>query len=328
MNVVFFVHAWAGTSNSGAEWTAHHYAKYLHQRGCKITVLLPENYLIHEGEKFNFISFYSGYYTNDFNKSLSESDIIFTHLDCTGNAINWSRYFKKQLIFLSHNDHDYRLIRFKHQNIHVVYNNKANKKNVNGGAYPNDSIICKPPIIPEDVTYNRKHGKYVTLINCNENKGGKILIELAKRLPKIKFLGVLGSYGEQIIDTSVKNIRYVEQTSSINLIYGKSNIILVPSAYESYGRVAIEAAINRLPVICTPTDGLVECLGNAGIYFERNDIDLMAEKIKELMEDEILYDFHQNIMRNLATSVMNYQTQELENFYTFIKNKSKNSYNE
>jgi glycosyltransferase involved in cell wall biosynthesis len=327
MNVVFFVHAWAGTSNSGAEWTAHHYAKFLHDKGCSISVILPEGQVFPEEERFEFITFISQY-SKGFYACLNASQIIITHLNCTGSAINWARVYKKQLIFLSHNDSDYRIIRSKWQNIHVVYNNKANKKNVSGGTYQNDSIICKPPIIPEDVMYNRKHGKYVTLINCNENKGGKILIELAKRLPKIKFLGVLGSYGDQIIDTSIKNIRYVEQTSSINLIYGKSNIILVPSAYESYGRVALEAAINRLPVICTPTDGLVECLGNAGIYFERNEIDLMAEKIKELMEDEILYDFHQNIMRNLATAVMNYQTQELENFYTFIKNKSKNSYNE
>ena len=328
MNVVFFVHAWAGTHNSGAEWTVQHYAKFLHQKGCSIEVILPENQIYPDGEKFAFIKFITGYYSNDFFLALSNADVVFTHLDNTGVAINWARHFKKHLIFLSHNDHDYRIVRARQANISVVYNNKANEKNVGGGPYPNPSIVCKPPIFPDDVKYNRKHGQNVTLINCNENKGGHILVELAKRLPKIKFLGVLGSYGEQIIDDTYKNLKYVAQTPDIHLIYGKSNIVLMPSDYESYGRVALEAAINRLPVICTPTDGLKECLGAAGLYFDREDIDGMAKKIEELMTDEILYDFHQNIMRNLAEERLKYQDQELEAFYTFIVDKANRQYNE
>ena len=328
MKIVFFVHAWAGTHNSGAEWTVQHYAKFLHQKGCSIEVILPENQIYPDGEKFSFIKFVTGYYSNDFFLALQNADVIFTHLDSTGVAINWARHYKKHLVFLSHNDHDYRIVRARQANISVVYNNKANQKNVGGGAYPNPSIVCKPPIFADDVRYNRKHGQNVTLINCNENKGGKILIELAKRLPKIKFLGVLGSYGEQIIDDTLKNLKYVPQTGDVHLIYGKSNIILMPSDYESYGRVALEAAINRLPVICTPTDGLKECLGAAGLYFDRNDIEGMAKKIEELMSDEILYDFHQNIMRNLAEERLKYQDQELEAFYTFIVDKAKRDYNE
>jgi glycosyltransferase involved in cell wall biosynthesis len=328
MKVVFFVHAWAGTHNSGAEWTVQHYAKFLHQKGCSIEVILPENQIYPDGEKFSFIKFVTGYYSNDFFLALQNADVIFTHLDSTGVAINWARHYKKHLVFLSHNDHDYRIVRARELNISVVYNNKANQKNVNGGAYPNPSIVCKPPIFADDVKYNRKHGQNVTLINCNENKGGKILVELAKRLPKIKFLGVLGSYGEQIIDDTLKNLKYVPQTGDVHLIYGKSNIVLMPSDYESYGRVALEAAINRLPVICTPTDGLKECLGAAGLYFDRNDLDGMAKKIEELMSDEILYDFHQNIMRNLAEERLKYQDQELEQFYTFIVDKAKRDYNE
>lgn len=328
MNAVFFVHAWAGTHNSGAEWTVQHYAKYLHSKGAKITAILPESEQKPTGDKFKFIKFVKGYYDNDFFVTLQNADIIFTHLNCTGLAINWARHYRKQLIFLSHNDHDYRYVRYKPQNIHVVYNNTANMRNVEGGAYPNDSIICKPPIFEDDVMHNRKHGKYITLINCNENKGGRILIELAKKLPQYKFLGVLGSYGEQIIDETLKNLKYVPQTQDVHLIYGKSNIILMPSDYESYGRVALESAINRLPVICTPTDGLKECLGDAGIYYDRHDIEGMAEMIIKLMGDEILYDFHQNIMRNLATEMLEYQNHELDNFYNFIKNKAKLKYHD
>ena len=61
MNVVFFVHAWAGTHNSGAEWTVQHYAKFLHQKGCNIEVILPENQIYPDGEKFAFLKFITGY---------------------------------------------------------------------------------------------------------------------------------------------------------------------------------------------------------------------------------------------------------------------------
>ena len=98
MNVVFFVHAWAGTHNSGAEWTVQHYAKFLHQKGCNIEVILPENQIYPDGEKFAFLKFITGYYSNDFFLALQNADVIFTHLDSTGVAINWSRTFKKQLI--------------------------------------------------------------------------------------------------------------------------------------------------------------------------------------------------------------------------------------
>jgi hypothetical protein len=54
----------------------------------------------------------------------------------------------------------------------------------------------------------------------------------------------------------------------------------------------------------------------------------MAAKIEELMSDEILYDFHQNIMRNLADERLKYQDQELERFFNFIVDKAKKPYNE
>jgi hypothetical protein len=64
------------------------------------------------------------------------------------------------------------------------------------------------------------------------------------------------------------------------------------------------------------------------LYFDREDIDGMANKIQELMTDEILYDFHQNIMRNLAEERLKYQEEELERFYTFILDKANKTYNE
>jgi hypothetical protein len=43
----------------------------------------------------------------------------------------------------------------------------------------------------------------------------------------------------------------------------------MPSSYESWGRVAIEAACSGIPTIAHPTDGLLEALGPAGIFVDR-----------------------------------------------------------
>jgi glycosyltransferase involved in cell wall biosynthesis len=58
----------------------------------------------------------------------------------------------------------------------------------------------------------------------------------------------------------------------------------MPSNYETYGMVAREAGVSGIPVICTPTDGLKENLGEAGIYVDYRDIDGYEKAIRELYD--------------------------------------------
>ncbi|WP_262928542.1 glycosyltransferase family 4 protein [Streptomyces sp. CBMA152] len=47
-------------------------------------------------------------------------------------------------------------------------------------------------------------------------------------------------------------------------VYSRSRVILMPSLYESWGRVAVEAFASGIPVIAHTTPGLVESMGEAG----------------------------------------------------------------
>ena len=125
----------------------------------------------------------------------------------------------------------------------------------------------------------------ITLINLWEDKGGLVLQEIAKWMPEYKFLGVKGGYGHQEV-CSLKNIEYVENTPEIKKMYAKSRIVLMPSKYESYGRVAVEAMASGIPVIAQPTPGLKESLGNAGIFCDRDKIDEWVETIKKLDDEK------------------------------------------
>ena len=72
-------------------------------------------------------------------------------------------------------------------------------------------------------------------------------------------------------------------------MYAKTDILLIPSKEESWGRVAVEAMSSGIPVIANPTPGLVESCGEAGIFCKRNDIDSWVREIRRLKTDSEYY---------------------------------------
>ena len=56
----------------------------------------------------------------------------------------------------------------------------------------------------------------------------------------------------------------------------------MPSAYETWGMVGVEAMTNGIPVIAHPTPGLRESLGDAGIFVDRDDPRAWAAEICRL----------------------------------------------
>jgi glycosyltransferase involved in cell wall biosynthesis len=122
----------------------------------------------------------------------------------------------------------------------------------------------------------------------NEAKGGKLFWELARVMPDKQFLGVKGAYGEQIgFARKLDNVTILENTPNIQEVYAKTNILLVPSHYESWGRVAIEASCSGIPVIAAPTPGLTESLGESGIFADPNSVAEWVEAIRSLDDDKI-----------------------------------------
>ena len=119
----------------------------------------------------------------------------------------------------------------------------------------------------------KKNPKYVTLVNCNENKGGDLLPKIAAALPEVQFMGVKGGYSEQIIDPNPpKNLIYIENQEDMTKVYQDTKILLMPSKSETWGRVAVEAMASGTPVIVSRSPGLLECVGKAENSCDRNDL--------------------------------------------------------
>jgi glycosyltransferase involved in cell wall biosynthesis len=125
----------------------------------------------------------------------------------------------------------------------------------------------------------------VTLINCNKNKGGDMLVSLAKKLPNTQFIGVKGGYGSQVVDTSLPNLRYIETTSDIKSVLKKTGILIMPSNSETWGRTAVEAMAAGIPVIHSESQGLIECVAGAGIMCAQSDEDAWGEAIERINRD-------------------------------------------
>jgi glycosyltransferase involved in cell wall biosynthesis len=209
------------------------------------------------------------------------SHCVFTHLDYTRWTIGMGSMMKKPVFHLIHNTHLYPEIQNANISQHIVYNSLWAKQKL---GYKWSNFILTPPTDYRDfeLGVDSADNEYITLINLNENKGGEIFYQIAKAMPYKKFLGVKGSYDEQIIK-DLPNITYIDKTTNILSVYQKTRILLMPSKYESWGITATEAMCCGIPVISTEAEGLKENCAKAGIFIkDRNDIESWVKEITKL----------------------------------------------
>lgn len=175
-----------------------------------------------------------------------------------------------------------------------------------------ESIVIHPPIFKENYLVERK-GSYLTQINLSRKKGGELFWEIARALPGRQFLAVKGRERDQVIPGQLPdNVELVEYTSDICSIYERTGVLLMPSqgygeqhrwtdefSAESYGRVAVEAAVSGIPVIAYPAPGIKEALGSEGIYCSMEIGDWVA-KIEELLGNTGYYEKVSDRVRDIG----------------------------
>lgn len=149
--------------------------------------------------------------------------------------------------------------------------------------------IMNPPVDYRHYAVDKHVRKYITLSNVNENKGGELLIELAKALPEYEFLGIMGGYRKQIIENGIPNLRYMTHTTEIKDVYAQTAILIMPSKEETWGRSAVEAMSSGIPVVVSPTPGLRECCQDAAVYCDRGDIGAWIATLRRLKTDTEYY---------------------------------------
>jgi glycosyltransferase involved in cell wall biosynthesis len=190
--------------------------------------------------------------------------------------------------------------------------------------YDGLQCIVHPRVDGDRFKFPKGHRKanqeYITLVNLwagsikgQNGKGPEVFYALAERFPDHKFLGVIGGYGEQDI-RNLPNVTIQKHTPDmVKDVYAKTKVLLMPSRYESFGRVALEGAFLGIPTIANPTLGLTEALGSGGIYADRDDSAAWAMALEDLLEPDI-YKKASDYAKTRAKFWKSKQSAELETF--------------
>ena len=181
-----------------------------------------------------------------------------------------------------------KIINSKTKNVHMVFNSNFTRDNFKEiEKYINTSVMF-PPIDTKKFNIKAENPKYITVINPVKDKGGNLLVELAKKMPEYRFLAVKGWYDpvkDNIDLDSLKNIKVWERQDDITKAYKNTKLLLVPSQIEEgFGRVAAEGLVCKIPVIASYNAGLKDALGDIGYYVnDFKSVEAWTKKIKEVL---------------------------------------------
>ena len=296
LKVTAYLHAYVliGNRNAGAETTIHDLLKRMVASGeWEAEVILSQVYKGWD-EQFSL----DGVTVTPFSdkrqpvQASYKSNLLMTHLENSPRISMLSRIYRCPSAMVVHNNLDITKGYLAQGTDLAVFNTDWVKQDVTK-SWRGKSTVVHPMIDPSRFPYFRKKGEYITLVNLWEGhptkqgkkydgKGTAVFYEMASRFPEEKFLGVIGGYGEQDIRTDLPNVTIAPHTSEIARdVYSQSKLILMPSRYESFGRVALEAAGCGVPSVVSTTPGLMEAFGDSGVYAEPDNMDQWETQIRQ-----------------------------------------------
>ena len=119
--------------------------------------------------------------------------------------------------------------------------------------------LLDPPPYPE---LGRFENEFVTLVNPCAVKGISIFLELADRLPQVRFAGV-PTWGTTQADRAAlarrANITLLDPVDNVDDILRRTRVLLVPSLWaEARSRIVVEAMLRGVPAIASNIGGIPE----------------------------------------------------------------------
>lgn len=341
MKVVLYLHLFPPEHNAGSETTVHAAMRAMVQRGHQVQVICDRSktapYVI---DGIEVVRPPRRNQQNWLRATVADCDLLVTHLDLTSLAMQLALAVKKPLVHFVHNDAQlmfWRVIPLKAQL--VVFNSHwiANKPqdwyfDNNPTLWPGASVVVHPVVEAEH--YRCERGDSITLVNPTNGKGQAIFYDLAQRMPERSFITAQGGYGYQVacpsrpLSASAKiaatdyvnhifyndkgeeqncyglpNVTHLRNDPDVRNVFRRTRVLLMPSDYESYGRVGVEAACAGIPTIAHPTEGLKEAFGDVAIFCDRNDVDSWEKEIDRLYTDEVYYQQRSHKALELANSL-------------------------
>lgn len=146
-----------------------------------------------------------------------------------------------------------------------------------------EKFVVPPPVDPS--LYRTRPGRKIGLSLSSHWKGGAIVAQVAKALPRRRFLVVKDGRGNGVaLFKGLRNVELVDFMEPRDF-YSQCRIQLLPSRSESYGRVGVEGAVSGIPLVASRCPGIREAMRGHGIYLPRNSVGRWVETVDGLMSD-------------------------------------------
>lgn len=301
MRVLALVHRYVPEHNAGAETMLHSMLRALARRGHDVTVSLSAQ----GGHPYDVdgVHVRPQKSPKDVFGFLGDADVLVSHLFDTPRTTFLGNWNHIPVVLIHHNsfrETKRSLITPQARVDLVAVNSQWMADDLTQWCREQDAgqpntVIVRPLADPDEYAAVDGTHDRVTLVNLRPmersrsdgsemGKGAELFWALAERMPKTKFLGVKGAYGTQMVKDlpNVDVLEHVPADQMRDRVFARTRVLLVPSSYESWGRVATEALHSGIPVIAHPTEGLRENLGDAGIFVDREDVDGWAKALRKL----------------------------------------------
>lgn len=149
-----------------------------------------------------------------------------------------------------------------------------------------EALVVNPPA-PE--VRPLPAGDRIVTLSLSDLKGGPQFFQLAQRMPHRRFLAVRSGYGVQQ-ESNLPNVEIIDHVPHdllLEQVWSRAAVFLQLASSESWGMAASEARAHGIPVVAHPAPGLAENLGDAAIWVNRDDVDMLAAVVERVLAEDL-----------------------------------------
>lgn len=141
-------------------------------------------------------------------------------------------------------------------------------------------------------------GDALTVTSSLLNKGASRVLELARLLPDRRFIIVRSpahvTHGAPSFEEDAASLDNVEvwdrlHPRMMSVLWAETRVLLVPSRYETYGLVALEAAWHGIPSVHVDTVHVREGIGEAARLLRSHSVEELGAAVEEVEKDYLLW---------------------------------------
>jgi len=120
-------------------------------------------------------------------------------------------------------------------------------------------------------------------------KGFDILLQAVNLIPQVDFRLHIAGYGAgeialQQLAASNPKVQFVGVVKDVPAFLSTCDVVIIPSRWEPWGNVCLEARAAGKPIIVCAVDGLVEQVNNCGLLVPSEDPQALAQAIAQVCE--------------------------------------------